>query len=281
MEKGSLYIVATPIGNLEDITLRAIRVLKSVDLIAAEDTRRSSRLLRHYEISTPTTSYHDFTRAEKRERILGLILEGKDVALISDAGTPGISDPGYRLVGEALSRGISVSAVPGPSVLTAALSVSGLATDCFYFTGYLPNRARARAACLRALKSRPETLVLYETPRRILASLQDMLEILGNRRIAVIREMTKLHEEIFRGRVEEAQEHLRDKTRIRGEITLVVEGAPKENVAVRDLDLAGEIRKVMHKHKVSKKEAVRIVAETRGLPRNRVYKASLNLAADR
>ena len=162
MEKGRLYIVATPIGNLDDITFRAIRTLKSVGLIAAEDTRRSMRLLKHYEISTPATSYHDYTGEEKRSRILDTLLKGTDVALISDAGTPGISDPGYRLIRDALEQGIEVSPVPGPSVMIAALSVSGLPTDTFFFNGYLPNREKSRRDRLKRLSMRMETLVFYE-----------------------------------------------------------------------------------------------------------------------
>ncbi len=276
MEKGKLYIVATPIGNLEDITLRALRTLKSVGLIAAEDTRRSSRLLKHYEISTPITSYHDFSKPGKREWILNKILDGTDVALISDAGTPGVSDPGYHLIGDALAQGVEVGAIPGPSSLTAALSVSGLPTDSFFFKGFLPNRAKARENFLGELSTRQETLILYETPHRILPALKVMLEKLGNRRIAVIREMTKLHEETFRGRIDEAVAHFQEKEKIRGEITLVVEGASQEQAREIDLDISGEILKVIREKKVSKKEAVRIVSGTCGIPKNKVYKASLD-----
>ncbi len=275
MEKGRIYIVATPIGNLEDMTLRAIRTLKSVGLIAAEDTRHSLRLLKHYDITTPMTSCHDFTSGGKRKQLIQKMLGGTDLALISDAGTPGISDPGYRLIGEAIAEGIEVCAVPGPSVLAAALSVSGLPTDSFFFKGYLPHRAGPRRACLQELRTRTETLVLFETPHRILAALQDMLEILGYRRIAVVRELTKLHEEIFRGSTEQALDHFRTKERIRGEFTLVVEGFTSGEDPKIKIDLASEIRKVIREQKVSRKEAVRIVAEACGLPKKEVYRESL------
>jgi 16S rRNA (cytidine1402-2'-O)-methyltransferase len=275
MEKGKLYIVATPIGNLEDITLRAIRVLKSVGLVAAEDTRRSRRLLNHYQISTPATSYHDYTSERKRKRIIARLMEGMDVALISDAGTPGISDPGYRLVADALSEGIAVLAVPGPSVVTASLSVSGLPTDRFYFAGYLPTRKGARRERLQNLSARSETIIIHEAPHRVLEALEAMAAAFGNRRIAVVREMTKLHEEIFRGTIEAAVTHLQSKPRVRGEFTLVVAGASLDNPAGDNLNLAEEIARVIREQKVTRKDAVRIVAETYGIPKNQVYRASL------
>jgi 16S rRNA (cytidine1402-2'-O)-methyltransferase len=275
MDKGKLFIVATPIGNLEDMTLRGIRILKSVGLIAAEDTRRSAKLIKHYEIATPMTSYHDFTHSEKRKKILQKLAAGTDVALISDAGTPCISDPGYRLIREALTQGVDVCAVPGPSVLTAALSVSGLPTDAFFFKGYLPNRILARKTGLEEIKTRKETLVLYETPHRFLAALKDMLEILGNRRIAVIREMTKLHAEVFRGNIKEALTYFQKKNKVRGEITLVIDGAPAASDPAIQFNIPEEIAKVMQNQNVSKKDAVQIVSETYGIPKNQVYKASL------
>ncbi len=275
MGAGTLYIVATPIGNLEDITLRAIRVLKTVDLIAAEDTRRSARLLHHYQISTKMTSYHDFTDTKKRKSILHKILSGNDVALISDAGTPGISDPGYRLIVEALSEAIEVHAVPGPSVLTAALSVSGLPTDRFYFCGFLPKRSGPRKTRLRSLGSRTETLVCYESPHRILATLKEMKEILASRKIAVFREMTKLHEEVYRGSLEGALDHFRDREKIRGEFTLVLEGNRKNPRRGEKADLQKALREVIQREKVTRKDAVRIVSETFGLPKKEVYRESL------
>lgn len=275
MEKGRLYIVATPIGNLDDITFRAIRTLKSVGLIAAEDTRRSMRLLKHYEISTSVTSYHDYTGEEKRSRILDTLLKGTDVALISDAGTPGISDPGYRLIRDALEQGIEVSPVPGPSVMIAALSVSGLPTDTFFFNGYLPNREKSRRDRLKRLSMRMETLVFYEAPHRLLPALNDLLEILGDRRITVIREMTKLYEEIFRGSMEQAIDHFQNKKKILGEITLVVQGNLEKVLPAEEMNITEAIQKVMKEQNVSKKDAVQIVAEMYGLPKNVVYKESI------
>ncbi|MDX1763538.1 MAG: 16S rRNA (cytidine(1402)-2'-O)-methyltransferase [bacterium] len=275
MEKGSLYVVATPIGNLADMTFRAVQILQSVELIAAEDTRRSATLLTHYDIKTPSTSYHDFTRPEKRQQLLRKILAGSNVALISDAGTPGIADPGYRLVSEAVALGIEVAAIPGPSVLTSALSVSGLATNAFFFSGYLPQGAGPRTRALESLKTRVETLVLYEAPHRCLASLEAMHTVLGNRRIAVAREMTKRHEETFRGTIQEALNHFRGKERIRGELTLVVEGAGDSGNPANDCDLARTVRRMIKEAKLTRKDAVRMVSIALEVPRNQVYRASL------
>jgi len=275
MATGTLYITATPIGNLEDITFRAVRILKSVDLIAAEDTRRSARLLKHYGIATAMTSYHDFSEPKKRAALLRRLCKGEEIALISDAGTPGISDPGYRLIAEALPQGIKVIAVPGPSVLTAALSVAGLPTDAFYFRGYLPNRAAARRKAIKNLAQRTETLVLYEAPHRIHAALADMRDLLGNRRIAVCREMTKLHEETFRGSLEEASAHFASREKIRGEFTLVVAGAATEDLLPAAPDLTEEITKTMKQEEITRKEAVRRVAKKFGIPKKEVYRAGM------
>jgi 16S rRNA (cytidine1402-2'-O)-methyltransferase len=196
---GTLYVVATPLGNLEDVTLRALRVLREATLVACEDTRRTAGLLRAHGITTPTTSYFEHNERWKGERILAALREGRDVALVSDAGTPGISDPGYRLVRDARAGAIPVVPVPGPSAAVAALSVSGLPTDRFLFVGFLPARGGARRRALKDLAATRDTLVLYESPVRVVAALADMQEALGDREAFLCREATKLHEEYVRG----------------------------------------------------------------------------------
>lgn len=216
----ALYLVATPIGNLEDITLRALRVLREAPLIAAEDTRRARVLLQHYGITTPVTSYHDGNKRRKLPTLLAALRE-HDVAVISEAGTPGINDPGYELVVAAAAAGIAVVPIPGPSAPVAALIVSGLPTDRFVYEGFLPRKAGERRRALRALASEPRTIVLLEAPHRLRASLTDLLAELGNRPIAVCRELTKLHEEVYRGDIAGALDHF---TAPRGEFVLVVSG---------------------------------------------------------
>lgn len=222
----TLYVVATPIGNLEDLSPRAERVLREVSLIAAEDTRHTGKLLKHFGIETPLTSYFDHNKGKKLAPILAKLASG-DVALVSDAGMPGINDPGYLLVQAALDAGHNVSPVPGPSAPIAALAVSGLPTDRFLYLGYLPRKRGERRRALSEVAALPYTLVFLESPHRLLASLADLQAELGDRRIAVAREMTKMYEEIFRGRISEAAAHF-DGGRLQGEITLVVDGAPQE-----------------------------------------------------
>lgn len=221
----TLYIVATPIGNLEDITLRALRVLREATLIAAEDTRKTRRLLAAYDIHTPMTSFHGHSGEAKVGRILSALSEG-DVAVVSEAGTPGISDPGYALIRAAIDKGINVSPVPGPSAVIAALVASGLPCHRFKYFGFPPRKKGERRKVLTSLREREETMVLYESPHRIIKTLTDALEVLGDRNIAVCREMTKLHEETFRGRISEALDHFKEP---RGEFTLVIEGAVEED----------------------------------------------------
>ena len=216
----TLYVVATPIGNLEDITLRAIRLLREVKLIAAEDTRKTKRLLTSYDIRTPMTSYHEHNKLAKLDYILGILDEG-DVALVSEAGTPGISDPGYELVVAAGQRNIPVVPVPGASAVISAVSVSGLATDRFTFLGFLPRKAGSRKKLLDSVEDDPGTLVVMESPHRLTGTLEDLLAKLGDRRIAICRELTKIHEEVFRGTISEAIEYF---TAPKGEFILVIEG---------------------------------------------------------
>lgn len=220
---GTLYIVSTPIGNLEDITLRALRVLKEVDLIAAEDTRRTGLLLKHFDIRTPLTSYFEGNELKKREFLLSKLKEGEKIALVSDAGTPGISDPGFRLIQKVIQNQIPIIPIPGPSAVITALSVSGLPTDAFLFKGFLPHKSKKRKDLLKSLEETRETLIFYESPHRLSESLKDILEILGDREMVLTREMTKVYEEILRGKASEIQNQIEGR-RLKGEITLVIEG---------------------------------------------------------
>jgi 16S rRNA (cytidine1402-2'-O)-methyltransferase len=229
---GSLFLVATPIGNLEDITLRALRMLRQARLIAAEDTRQTRKLLSHFDIHTPLVSYHEHNKLTRLDQILSALAEG-DVALVSDAGTPGLNDPGYELVRAALSAGHSVCPVPGPSAALAALVVSGLPTDGFVFLGYLPRRQGERRRALEGLAEEPRTLVAFEVPHRLRRALQDLEEVLGGERpVAVCRELTKMHEEILRCTLREARIHFQE-TDPRGEFTLVIGGAPAGAASAR------------------------------------------------
>jgi 16S rRNA (cytidine1402-2'-O)-methyltransferase len=222
-KRGSLFVVSTPIGNLEDITLRALRILREVDLIAAEDTRRTAKLLSHYDIDTKTVSYHDFNKERKTPALLEMLQGGSDVAVVSDAGTPGISDPCYYLVRRAIHEGFSVVPIPGPTAAISAIVVSGLPTDRFIFEGFLPAKEGRCRAKLLELASEPRTIILYESPHRLQKHLRMMSEIWGNRRIAVARELTKRFEEVRRGRLDGFVEHY-EKVRPRGEFVLIVEG---------------------------------------------------------
>lgn len=273
MSKGVLYIVSTPIGNLEDITLRALRVLKEVDLIAAEDTRHSLKLLNHYGISRPIVSYWGEKEKVKAEETLQRLNAGKSVALISDAGTPGISDPGSVLIRRALEEGIEVVPVPGPSAVIAALSVSGLSTEEFVFLGFLPSKQSQRKKVLKELSFEKRTLVAYEAPHRILGAVADMSGIFGERRAVVIKEITKLYEEIIRGSMSEILARLKD-SRIAGEYVIVVEGRQREK-GLHAEEAMLEIAALMKKG-FSRRDAVKHVAEEYGLGRNELYDLSLN-----
>ena len=235
----TLYLVATPIGNLEDFSPRAERILREVQLIAVEDTRVTGKLLAHFKISTPKTSYFEHNKLSKLDRILNALEKG-DVALVSDAGTPGINDPGYELVRAALESGHAVSPIPGPSAPISALVASGLPTDSFLYLGYLPRKAKDRRAALEQVSAQPYTLIFLESPHRMLAALADIESVLGNRQIAVARELTKLYEEFFRGGVAAAREHFSVHAP-RGEFTLVIEGKMVENVVWSEASLMSAI----------------------------------------
>ncbi len=241
---GTLYLVATPIGNLEDITHRALRVLSEVDIVACEDTRHTRVLLNHYQIKTKTISYHEHNERERAEYLGEMLEAGRSVAVVSDAGTPGISDPGFRLVNDAVRRGARVVPIPGPAAFVSALVASGLPTDEFFFGGFLPARSNERRARLTAVRSLNSTLIFYETPHRIGQALADAREILGEREAVVARELTKLHEEIARGRLSELAERFGREGAARGEIVLVIDReAVGEESAAQDseADIAGRV----------------------------------------
>ena len=263
-----LYVVATPIGNLEDTSERVLRILREVGLIAAEDTRVTRKLLSRFEIDTPATSYHEHNKLKKLSVLLET-LGTQDVALVSDAGMPGVSDTAAELVSAAAGRGVEVVAIPGPSAVTSAIGVSGLPVDQFVFLGFLPRKKAERSRLLASLADQPRTLVAFETPHRLVAALRDILDVLGDRRVAVCREMTKVHEEVFRGTVSEAVAYF---DQPRGEFTLVIEGAAE---AEPDVDaLESQARTMLDTFRKgglgAKSSVVRTVAET-GLPRKRVY----------
>jgi len=228
MSAGLLYLVSTPIGNLSDITLRALEVLKSADLIAAEDTRHTGLLLSHYNIKGNLTSYHDFNQRSKAPQLIASLLSGKSIAVVSDAGTPGISDPAYNLVNLAIQNDIPIVPIPGPAAFVPALIVSGLPTDRFVFEGFLPIKSGRRKKRLEVLKEEQRTILLYESPHRLLRALTELSEVLGDRRISVSRELTKKFEETVRGRISEVRNYFESKS-IKGEFVLIVEGKARED----------------------------------------------------
>jgi len=269
---GHLYIVGTPIGNTQDITIRAIETLKTVDLIACEDTRHTKILLDKYDIKTPTTSYHKFNIRTKTGYLIDKIKQGKKVALVSDAGMPGISDPGQELVKAAASENIKVEVIPGASALVSALSVSGLKTDRFAFEGFLPAKPSSRKKYLQSLANEERTIVLYEAPHRMVRTLEDLKEYFGDRHICVARELTKKFEEISRGKITEMIKKF-SSVRPRGEFVIVIEGDKAvekvkvdPELLVKDLVASG----------VSKSNAVKIVAKRLKVPKNELYRTTLN-----
>ena len=271
----NLYVVATPIGNLEDITLRALRILKEADLIAAEDTRHSQKLLNKYDIATPLTSYHDHNKEEKAPVLVAKLLDGRTVALVSDAGTPGISDPGYFLINLAVDQKIPVVPIPGATAAIAALSISGLPTDSFVFEGFLPSKQTARHKRLEELKQEKRTLVFYEAPHRIINTIEDLTTVLGDRKAVVTRELTKIHEEAIRGSLTEVLGVL-NRGSFKGEFTIIVHGAT-DKPADQDIDTKEYLKNLMLHRGMTKKEAIAAAAEELGLPKKEVYKESLNI----
>lgn len=275
MAFGTLYIVATPIGNLEDITFRAVRILKEVDLIAAEDTRHSRKLLTHFGISRPLTSYFDHNQQVKGGLILEKLREGLSVALISDAGTPCISDPGYQLVRDAAAEGITVVPLPGPSAAVAALSASGLPTDSFAFEGFLPARHGKRLEKLRILTSERRVLIFYESPNRLVATLEDILAVLGNRRAVVARELTKIHEEFVRGSISDILASYRERP-VKGEVVILIDQPQEEEAPASSESIEDLLRKLFDQGH-SLKDAVKQAMADSGKPKSEIYQMALRL----
>jgi probable S-adenosylmethionine-dependent methyltransferase, YraL family len=272
---GTLYVVATPIGNLADITHRALQVLTKVDVIACEDTRHTRKLLQHYGIATKTVSYHEHNEKQRSEQLIDALQKGSDVAVVSDAGTPAISDPGFRLVRAAIENNITVVPVPGPSALITALVATGLPTDEFFFAGFLPSRTGARQSRLRELASIPATLILYEAPHRLAGTLKDAHSILGERQAVVARELTKLHEELRRGKLSELAEHY-SREEVRGEVVLVIDRtAIDEGVSVKEnLSIAGMVERY-EAEGLNHRAALKKAARDLGLSRAAAYRQLL------
>jgi 16S rRNA (cytidine1402-2'-O)-methyltransferase len=268
---GTLYIVATPIGNLEDITLRAVSVLKQVSVIAAEDTRRTKKLLNSYQINTPLSSLYEHNEAKKSGAFIAKIIEGYDIAYVSDAGTPGISDPGYLLIQEALANNIRVVPIPGACAAVVALSVSGLPTDSFVFHGFLPAKTGKRLSFIRSLENETKTVVLYESPNRLMATLHDVMDILGDRRIVVTRELTKIYEEIIRGSVAEVIKALQDRV-LKGEITVIIGGKQDSGRAPSESDIRRLIAGYKKNTILSERDLIDEISRKSGISRKLVYR---------
>jgi 16S rRNA (cytidine1402-2'-O)-methyltransferase len=270
--KGMLYVVSTPIGNLEDITYRAVRLLREVELIACEDTRHTRKLLDHYRIETKLVSYHEHNEADRAQELVQKLLDGVSVAQVSDAGMPGISDPGYRLIKLAIEHSIPVVPVPGPSALVAALAASGLPTDAFEFRGFLPAKSGQRRTALEAVRSVEHTVIFYEAPHRIREALEDIVAVLGPERPMVIaRELTKMHEEFLRGTAGALAEQLRDRE-VKGEITILIGKAAAGEQAAGAIDLHARLREIMRQQNVNEKAALKLLAKERGVSKSEVYR---------
>lgn len=278
--QGKLYLCATPIGNLEDITFRVLRTLKEADLIAAEDTRHSIKLLNHFDIKTPMTSYHEFNKVEKARYLVDKMREGTNVALITDAGTPGISDPGEELVRQCYEAGIEVTSLPGPAACITALTISGMATRRFAFEAFLPSDKKEKQEIFEELKKETRTIILYEAPHRLVRTLSELLENLGDRRISVCRELTKTHETVFRTTVSEALSYY-ETEEPRGECVLVVEGKNRLEIQ-QEQERSWEAISIEEHMKryldsgMDKKEAMKLVAKDRGMKKRDVYQYLLN-----
>jgi 16S rRNA (cytidine1402-2'-O)-methyltransferase len=270
-KKGVLYVVATPIGNLEDITYRAVRILREAGLIACEDTRHTRKLLDHYGIEGKLVSYHEHNEAERAQELVERLLEGVSVAQVSDAGMPGISDPGYRVIKSAIEQGIAVVPVPGPSALIVALAASGLPTDAFEFRGFLPAKSGQRRTELESIRPREHTMIFYEAPHRIHESIDDIVAVLGPERpIVIARELTKVHEEFLRGTVREVAENIRDRE-LKGEITILI-GKAVASERSEALDLGARLQEIMRQQNLDEKAALKVLAKERGVSKSEVYR---------
>ena len=272
----ALYLVATPIGNLEDITVRAVRVLKEVDLVACEDTRQTQKLLNHYGIATRTVSYHEHNEMTRAAELVKEMHEGASVALVTDAGMPGISDPGYRLISLAIRHHLPVVPIPGASAFLAALVASGLPTDSFRFSGFLPGKRGERRAALEAIRTSPRTQIFYEAPHRIIEALSDVVEVLGNaRHVVIAREVTKVHEEFLRGRAGEILEALKARDGVKGEITLLIgkaDEAESQAAAVPGMSVRQRVEQIRAEEKVDEKAALKKVAKEREISKSEAYR---------
>jgi len=274
IKKGILYVVATPIGNLEDISLRAIRILKEVNLIAAEDTRRTRKLLNTYKIATPLISLHEHNEKGKSELIIAKINSGMTVAYVSDAGTPCVSDPGHCLVDFALTENIWVIPIPGPSAVITALSASGFCADSFLFCGFMPARENQRRKFMESLKAEERTIVFYESPMRFSDSLKTLREVLGDREIVMARELTKIFEEIKRGKI---SEFIAGKTKLKGEITIIIQGKQKAPVTLTDEEIINKLKSFSKNKQLSLRDAVAEVVSQTGISKKKVYDLALRL----
>jgi 16S rRNA (cytidine1402-2'-O)-methyltransferase len=271
-KQGTLYVVATPIGNLEDITYRAVRLLKEADLIACEDTRHTAKLLQHYGIDKPTISYHEHNEASRAEELVAKLEQGFSVAQVSDAGMPGISDPGYRVIKLAIERGVQVVPMPGPSALIAGLAASGLPTDSFQFLGFVPSKSGQRRTMLETLRQSQHTTIFYEAPHRIAATMEDIVEILGPEQPVVLaRELTKIHEEFIRGTAAEVLARMQAQE-LRGEITLLIGKSESQETNAVVKDITQRLEEIMREQKLDEKAGLKVLAKERGLSKSEVYR---------
>lgn len=278
---GTLYLCATPIGNLEDMTFRCIRILKEADLIAAEDTRNSIKLLNHFEIRTPMTSYHEYNKIEKGRKLVERLLDGEDIALITDAGTPGISDPGEELVRMCRDAGVAVTAVPGAAACVTALTISGLPTRRFAFEAFLPTDKKERQAILKEMKQETRTMVLYEAPHRLVRTLETLLDTLGSRRVSICRELTKKHETVFESALEDSVLYYKEHEP-KGECVIIIEGKSRAEIRAGERDKWAQMSIEEHmefymSEGMEKKDAMKQVAKDRGVSKREIYQALVNL----